>query len=498
MAANPESQAPAAAGGEAVEVNEFESLLNKQFKPKTDAAKEAVKNAVKTLAEQALSATALISKDSVKSIEAIIAEIDRKLSEQINQIIHHEDFKALEGTWRGLHHLVNNTETDETLKIRVFNISKKDLGKTVKKFKGTAWDQSPLFRKLYEDEYGMPGGEPYGCLVGDFYFNHTAPDVEILSGMSQISAASFAPFISAADPSLMNMESWQELSNPRDLTKIFQSAEYAPWRSLRESQDAKYIGLCMPRFLSRLPYGAKTNPVEEFDFEEDTEGADHNKYTWSNAAYAMATNITRAFKLYGWCANIRGLESGGIVEGLPCHTFPTDDGGVDMKCPTEIAITDRREAELAKNGFMPLSHWKNTDYAAFVGAQSLAKPDEYDDPDATANSNLECRLPYMFAACRFAHYLKVMAREKVGSTMERSDVQDWLNRWVAQYIVLDPKAGAQVKAEKPLAAAEVAVEEVEGNPGYYDAKIWLRPHYQLEGLKASMRLVTKLPSAKKG
>jgi type VI secretion system protein ImpC len=498
MAANPESQSSAAAGGEAVEINEFESLLNKQFKPKTDAAKEAVKNAVKTLAEQALSATALISKDSVKSIEAIIAEIDRKLSEQVNQIIHHEDFKALEGTWRGLHHLVNNTETDETLKIRVFNISKKDLGKTVKKYKGTAWDQSPLFRKLYEDEYGMPGGEPYGCLVGDFYFNHTAPDVEILSGMSQISAASFAPFISAADPSLMNMESWQELSNPRDLTKIFQSAEYAPWRSLRESADAKYVGLCMPRFLSRLPYGSKTNPVEEFDFEEDTEGADHNKYTWSNAAYAMATNITRAFKLYGWCANIRGLESGGIVEGLPCHTFPTDDGGVDMKCPTEIAITDRREAELAKNGFMPLSHWKNTDYAAFVGAQSLGKPDEYDDADATANSNLECRLPYMFAACRFAHYLKVMAREKVGSTMERSDVQDWLNRWVAQYIVLDPKAGPEVKAEKPLAAAEVSVEEVEGNPGYYDAKIWLRPHYQLEGLKASMRLVTKLPSAKKG
>jgi type VI secretion system protein ImpC len=498
MAANPESQSPAAAAGEVVELNEFESLLNKQFRPKTDAAKEAVKNAVKTLAEQALSATALISKDSVKTIEAIIAEIDRKLSEQINQIVHHEDFKALEGSWRGLHHLINNTETDETLKIRVFNISKKDLGKTVKKYKGTSWDQSPLFRKLYEDEYGMPGGEPYGCLVGDFYFNHTAPDVEILSGMSQIAAAAFAPFISAADPSLMNFDSWQELSDPRDLTKIFQSAEYAPWRSLRESQDAKFLGLCMPRFLSRLPYGAKTNPVEEFDFEEDTEGADHNKYVWSNAAYAMATNITRAFKLYGWCANIRGLESGGIVEGLPCHTFPTDDGGVDMKCPTEIAITDRREAELAKNGFMPLSHWKNTDYAAFIGAQSLAKPDEYDDPDATANSNLECRLQYMFAAARFAHYLKVMAREKVGSTMERSDVQDWLNRWVAQYIVLDPKAGPEVKASHPLAAAEVSVEEVEGNPGYYDAKIWLRPHYQLEGLKASMRLVTKLPSAKKG
>jgi type VI secretion system protein ImpC len=315
--------------------------------------------------------------------------------------------------------------------------------------------------------------------------------------MAQIAAASHAPFISAADPTVMNMDSWQQLSDPRDLTKIFQTAEYAPWRSLRESEDSRYVGLTMPRFLSRLPYGAKTNPVDEFAFEEDVEGADHSKYTWANSAFAMGTNITRAFKLYGWCSRIRGVESGGIVEGLPCHTFPTDDGGVDMKCPTEIAITDRREAELAKNGFMPLSHWKNTDYAVFVGAQSLQKPQEYEDPDATANANLSARLQYLFAISRFAHYLKCIVRDKIGSFKSRDDMQRWLNDWIMKYVEPDSlTATEEAKARRPLAAAEVQVTDVEGNPGYYAAKFFLRPHYQLEGLTVSLRLVSKLPSLK--
>lgn len=489
---------PGAAAAAPAEVNEFEALLSKEFKPRTDERKSAVKTAVRTLAEQALSATALISADAVKSIEAMIAEIDKKLSEQINQIIHHEDFKALEGTWRGLHHLVNNTETDEMLKIRVMNVSKKEVGNTIKKFKGTAWDQSPLFKKLYEDEFGTPGGQPYGCLLGDYYFDHSAPDVEILGGMAQIASAAHAPFIAASAPGLMGMETWQELSNPRDLSKIFQTAEYAAWRSLRESEDARYLGLTMPRFLSRIPYGAKTNPVEDFDFEEDTEGADHNKYVWSNAAYAMGTNITRSFKQWGWCARIRGAESGGMVEGLPVHTFPTDDGGVDMKCPTEIAITDRREAELAKNGMMPLSHWKNTDYAVFVGAQSLQKPAAYDDPDASANANLAARMPYLFATCRFAHYLKCMVRDKIGGFKERADMERWLNDWIKMYCVDSATASESDKARRPLADAEVKVEEVPGNPGYYTSKFFLRPHYQLEGLTVSLRLVSKLPSAKGG
>ena len=494
---NAQQQQRAEQVAERTEVGDFQMLLNKEFKPKTDGAKSAIVTAVQTLAQQALAETTLVSDDAVRTIEAIIAEIDKKLSQQLNLILHNEDFKKLEGTWRGLHHLVNNTETDETLKIRVFNISKRELGRTLKKFKGTAWDQSPLFKKMYEDEYGTPGGEPYGTLIGDYEFDHTPPDVEILQGMGQIAAAAHSPFIAATAPTLMNMDSWQQLGDPRDLTKIFQTPEYAPWRSLRDSEDSRFVALTMPRFLSRLPYGAKTSPVDDFDFEEDTEGADHSKYCWSNSAFTMGVNINRAFKLYGWCSRIRGVESGGMVEGLPCHTFPTDDGGVDMKCPTEIAITDRREAELAKNGLMPLSHWKNTDYAVFIGAQTLHKPAEYDDPDATANDNLGSRLPYIFASCRFAHYLKCIVRDKIGSFKEREDMEKYLNNWIMNYVEPDPhNATEEAKARRPLAAAEVTVAEVEGNPGYYAAKFFLRPHYQLEGLTASLRLVSKLPSGK--
>ncbi len=497
------AEAQKEAGGQAesttMEVSEFSSLLTKEFKPKSDRAKEAVQSAVQTLAEQVLADATVVSSDIVKTIDSYIAEIDRRLTQQINEIMHHEEFQKLEGAWRGLHHLVNNTETDEMLKIRVMNISKKDLHKTLKKFKGTAWDQSPIFKRVYEEEYGQFGGEPFGCLVGDYHFDHSPPDVELLSEMAQIAAAAHAPFIAGAAPSLMQMDSWQELSNPRDLTKIFQTPEYAAWRSLRESEDSRFIGLAMPRFLARLPYGSKTDPVEEFDFEEDTEGADSGKYCWANSAYAMATNITRSFKMFGWCSRIRGIESGGAVEGLPTHTFPTDDGGVDMKCPTEIAISDRREAELARSGFMPLIHKKNSDFAAFIGAQSLQKPAEYDDPDATANANLAARLPYLFASCRFAHYLKCIVRDKIGSFKEREDMQRWLSDWIRQYVDGDPAHSSEItKAQKPLAAAEVVIEEVEGNPGYYTSKFYLRPHYQLEGLTVSLRLVSKLPSAKGG
>jgi type VI secretion system protein ImpC len=477
--------------------DEFSKLLDKEFKPKSDRARQQVEAAVQTLAQQVLGDQDLIVEDAINSINAIIAEIDSKLTEQVNLILHHPEFQQLESAWRGLHYLVNNTETDEMLKIRVLSISKNELGKTIKRFKGTAWDQSPLFKKVYEQEYGQLGGEPYGCLVGDYHFDHSPPDVEILSGMAQIAAAAHAPFIAGAAPSAMQMDSWQELTNPRDLTKIFSTPEYAAWRSLRESEDARYLGLTMPRFLARLPYGAKTDPVEEFDFEEDTEGADSSRYTWANSAYAMAVNVNRAFKAYGWCSRIRGVESGGAVEGLPVHAFPSDDGGVDMKCPTEIAISDRREAELARNGFMPLIHRKNSDFAAFIGAQSLQKPAEYDDPDATANAALAARLPYLFASCRFAHYLKCIVRDKIGSFKERAAMEKWLNDWILQYVDGDPaNSSEETKARKPLAGAQVVVEEVEGSPGYYTSKFYLRPHYQLEGLTVSLRLVSKLPSEK--
>jgi len=482
---------------EVAETSDFASLLNQEFRPKSDRAKEEISTAVETLAEYVLKDTAVISEDAVASIESLIAQIDQKLTEQVNKIIHNEEFQQLESAWRGLSYMVNNTETDEFLKIKVMSISKTELHKTLKKYKGTAWDQSPLFKAMYEQEFGQFGGEPFGCITGDYYFDHGPQDVETLRGMSQICAAMHAPFISAVAPKTLQFDSWGELSNPRDLTKIFSTPEYAAWRSLRETDDARYLGLAMPRFLGRTPYGANTDPVEAFDFEEDTEGADTENYSWCNAAYAMSVNINQSFKLYGWCSRIRGIESGGAVENLPTHSFPTDDGGVDMKCPTEIAISDRREAELAKNGFMPLIHKKNSDFAAFIGAQSLQKPQEYEDPDATANANLAARLPYLFATCRFAHYLKCIVRDKIGSFKEKDDMQRWLNQWITQYVDGDPTNSSEsTKARKPLAAAEVVVEADESNPGYYRSRFYLRPHYQLEGLTVSLRLVSKLPSAK--
>ena len=477
--------------------SDFSALLQKEFRPRSDEAKSAIESAVKTLAAQALENAVLISDDVLSSIEGMIAEIDRKMSTQLSAVLHHPDFQKLESAWRGLHHLVNNTETDEMLKIRVLNISKTDLHKTLKKFKGAAWDQSPIFKKLYEEEYGQFGGQPYGCLVGDYYFNQTPPDVELLGEIAKVSAAMHSPFIAAADPSVLQFESWQEMANPRDLAKITSTPEYAGWNALRQSEDSRYIGLAMPRFLGRQPYGAKSNPVEEFGFEEDTGKAESENFTWVNAAYAMAANINRSFKEYGWCSRIRGVESGGLVENLPTHVFPTDDGGIDMKCPTEIAISDRREAELAKLGLMPLIHRKNTNTAAFIGAQSLQKPAEYDDPDATANANLAARLPYLFATCRFAHYLKCMVRDKVGSFKDRDDMQRWLQKWIEQYVDYSASVSSeQEKARKPLAAAEVRVQEDPENPGYYRSQFFLRPHYQLEGLTVSLRLVSKLPSEK--
>jgi type VI secretion system protein ImpC len=491
------NQTSALATVQVEEMGDLASLLRKEFKPRTDGAEQAVSQAVQTLAQQALADTRLLKDDVVQTIESLIAAIDKKLGAQLDKILHNPEFQQLEGAWRGLHYLVNNTETDESLKIRVLNISKKDLGKTFSKFKGTAWDQSPLFKNVYESEFGQLGGVPYGCLVGDFQFDHSPPDLEILKGMAQISAASHAPFISSPKPSLFQMESWQELGNPRDLTKIFQTPEYAAWRSFRQSDDARYVGLAMPRFLARLPYGEKTNPSEGLAYEESVTGGSHEQYTWANSCYTMATNIARSFKLYGWCTSIRGVESGGAVEGLPTHTFSTDDGGVDTKCPTEIAISDRREGELAKAGLMPLVHRKNSDFAAFIGAQSVHQPAEYDDPAATANANLGACLPYIFSTSRFAHYLKCIVRDKVGRSdwNTASAVQRHLQNWILNYVDGDPEGSSEVvKATHPLAAAEVVVTENKSTPGYYGAQFFLRPHYQLEGLNASLRLVSELPS----
>jgi type VI secretion system protein ImpC len=428
-------------------------------------------------------------------IEALCAEIDRKLSEQINLILHHPDFQALEATWRGLQFLILSFEADKTLKLRALDLSKRELGRTLRKFRGAAWDQSPLFKKIYEEEFGQFGGEPFGVLIGDYAFDHRPEDVQVLADVARIAAAAHCPFIAAAAPSVMQMDAWAELANPRDLTRIFQTPEYAAWRSLREGEDSRYVGLCLPRFLARLPYGARTDPVEAFAFEEEVDGPDASTYVWANAAFALGANIARAFQLYGWCTRIRGVDSGGIVEDLPVPQFATADGETDLNSLTEVALSERREAELARAGFIPLLHRKNTTHAAFISAQSLQKPFEYDDPAATANAVISARLPYIFACCRFAHYLKCMVRDKVGSTMSRSQLQEWLSNWLIGYVDGSPSTSTEEwKAAHPLEEARVVIDDKEGAPGQYEAKFFLRPHYQLEGLTVALRLVSRLPA----
>lgn len=486
------------------DADEFGSLLKQSFKPRNERAATEVENAIQTLVSQALSDTSLIKNDVLDTIDEMIAQIDRNLSDQMNEIIHAPEFQQIESAWRGLHYLVLNSETDASLKIKVMNVGKKELLNNLRMYPGARWDQSPLFKQVYEQEFGQLGGEPFGAIVADYYFNHEPLDVTLMRSLSKIAASAHAPLLTAAEPSLMGMDSWTELMNPRDLSKLFDTPDYAAWKSLRDSEDSRYLGLCMPRVLSRLPYGAKSDPVDEFAFEERTDGHKGNDYGWMNAAYAMAVNVNRAFKEYGWCTRIRGVQSGGEVVNLPVHTFPSDEGGVDLKCPTEIAITDRREAELSKSGLIPLIHRKNTDKAAFIGAQSVYAPKRKMDKatgstvDATASENLSARLPYMFAVSRFAHYLKCMVRDKIGSNMEEEQLKNWLQNWINLYVDGDPKFSSEdTKARRPLAAARVDVVPNEENPGYYNARFYLRPHYQLEGMDVGMSLVSRIPAPKK-
>ncbi len=484
------------ATAEAPAADDFAALLQKEFKPNSDAKAARIEQAVSTLAQQALADAQIIGDDVFTTVDAIRAEIDRKLSEQVNKILHHPDFQQLESAWRGLNYLVMNTSTGKDLKIRVLNISKDETRKMLRQYRDAAWDQSPLFKKVYEAEFGQLGGQPFGAFMCDYYFDHSAPDIEVMKGLSKIGAAAHAPFISAAAPSILGMESWQELVNPRDLAKQFEATDYMAWRAFRDSNDSRYLALTMPRFLGRPIYGAKTEPVEEFAFEEDV-GGDHDRHLWVNAGYGLATRITDAFKNYGWCTRIRGVESGGTIEGLPTALFPTDDGGVDAKCPTEIAISDRREAELSKAGFMALIHRKNTDQATFIGGQTVHQPKAYDDPAATANANLSARLPYIFASSRFAHYLKCIVRDWVGSNREAPQLQRDLKTWVMQYVDGSPLTSSEeTKARKPLKDAGIEIVPDEENPGYYRGIFRFVPHYQFEGMDVSLSMVSRLPKGK--
>src|SRR6185437_12889256 len=453
---------------------------------------------VKTLVEQALTGTVTFDRNLTRTFDRAIQAIDRKMSEQLNQIVHHEKFTKLEGAWRGLHYLVMNSETGTSLKLRMLNVSKRELNRDLTK--AVEFDQSQLFKKIYENEFGTPGGEPYGALIGDYQWTNHPDDIETLRLISNVAAAGFCPFVSAAAPELFGFGDYTELPRSRDLAKIFETAEYMKWRSFRDSEDSRFVSLVCPRVIARLPYGAATKPIEEFAYEEapfDEAGAAksirHHDYCWMNAAYVMGARMTDSFAKTGFCVTIRGAEGGGKVEGLPMHVFQSDDGDQDAQCPTEIGITDRREFELSNLGFLPLSHYKNTDYAVFFGGQTVQKPKKYDRPEATANAAISARLPYIMATGRFAHYLKVIARDKIGSFMEASDCEAWLNRWIGNYVNSNDKAGPESKARYPLREAKIEVKEIPGKPGSYNAVAYLRPWLQLEELTTSMRLVARIP-----
>lgn len=497
MAESPETKPQEAAAAEAQAGGLLDAVIDMTPQTEPDQARDLLSN----LVDAVMTGTVTWDKNLTRTITKAIDMIDAKMSKQLNAVMHSPEFGKLEGTWRGFKHLVFNSETSAQLKIRALNVSKKELHKDLEK--AVEFDQSALFKKIYENEFGSPGGEPYGALIGDYEFSSHPEDIEMLNKVSGVASAAFCPFISAAAPEMFGFDDFTELSKPRDLERIFQSSQFTAWRSFRDSDDSRYVTLTMPRSLARLPYGSHTKAIDEFNYEEvefDKKGRpkklDHSNYCWMNAAYVMGTKLTESYAKYGWCTTIRGAEGGGKVENLPTHVFTSDDGDVDTKCPTEVAITDRREAELSKLGFLPLCHYKNTDYAVFFGGQTAQKPKIYDDPDATANSRISAGLPYIMASSRIAHFLKVIARDKIGSKMERGDVEDFLKRWLAEYVCADEKPSAEMKAKFPLAQAQVEVREIPGKPGAYNAVAWLRPWLFFEELNASLRLVANIPKMK--
>ena len=451
---------------------------------------------VEQFVSEELKGSVEISSDTEAMLNTRIAQLDALLSDQLNEVMHDPKFQKLEASWRGMHYLVDKTETDDMLRLRVLNLTKKELSRDLEKAK--EFDQSELFKKVYTAEYDMFGGTPYGALIGDFEFGKHPQDIALLKNLSNVAAAAHAPFISAAAPELFGFTSFEQITKERDLAALFRGREYDKWRSFRESEDSRYVGLCMPHILLRLPYGPKTKPIESFNFDEKVDGRDSTKYLWGNAAYAMGARITEAFSLYGWCAAIRGVENGGLVQDLPLHTFTTDKGEIAAKCPTETLIPERMENQLSGLGFMGLLHAKNTDFAAFFSGQSCQKPLDYMKDAASANSKLSAQLPYILMTSRFAHYLKSIARDKIGAFMSRAECQKWLNEWVMNYVLDMDEASDNAKREKPLRDARIDVEDDPRRPGCYRAVAYLRPHYMLDQLTVSLRLVTELPPQRGG
>ncbi len=489
-------KAQAAAQEQTLELGLLDQIVE-QGKVGTDSAsKERGKSLIKEFVQQVLQGQMTVSRDTEAMINARIAQIDHLISIQLNEVMHHPSFQKLEGSWRGLKYMMDQSETSDMLKIKVLNVSKKELLRDLQR--APEFDQSAMFKKVYEEEFGIFGGAPFAALVGDYEFGKHPEDIELLERVSNVAAAAHAPFLTAASNDLFNLESYTSLDQPRDLGKIFDTTEYAKWKSFRASEDSRYVGMCLPRILGRLPYGPDTKPVEAFNYQEGVDGTEHNKYLWSNAAYALGARLTNSFAKHHWCAAIRGVEGGGLVDGLAVHNFRTDDGDVAMKCPTEVPITDRREKELADLGFIPLVHCKGTDYAAFFSVQSAQKPKLYDKDAANANARLSAQLPYILAVSRFAHYLKAMMRDKIGSFMSRSQCETFLNQWISQYVLLDDDASAEMKSKFPLREARIDVSEIPGKPGAYRAVSFLKPHFQLDELSVSLRLVADLPPPAKG
>jgi type VI secretion system protein ImpC len=493
--ADAQQQATPAGAVETTELSLLDKIVEEGRLARDPAERERGKNLVKEFVNQVLEGSMTIARDAEMMINARIAQIDHLISIQLNEVLHHPSFQKLEGTWRGLKHLVDQSETGTMMKIRVLNCGKKELLKDLQR--APEFDQSALFKKVYEEEYGVFGGAPFGCLIGDYEFGKHPEDIELLEQVSHVAAAAHAPFFSAASADLFNLDSYTSLDAPRDLAKIFETTQYAKWKSFRQSEDSRYVGLCLPRTLGRLPYGKETKPVEGFNYEEGVDGTDHSKYLWMNAAFSLGTRMTNSFSKYGMCVAIRGVEGGGLVDGLPVHNFYTDSGDVVMKCPTEVPITDRREKELADLGFISLVHCKGTDYAAFFSVQSAQKPKLYDQDSANANARLSTQLPYIMAVSRFAHYLKAMMRDKIGSFMSREQAESFLNKWITQYVTPDDSASQDTKAKRPLREARIEVVDVPGKPGAYRAVAFLRPHFQLEELTVSLRLVAELPAPAK-
>jgi type VI secretion system protein ImpC len=448
---------------------------------------------VKEFVSQALQGHMTFTRDAESAIQTRIAEIDQLISRQLNEVLHHPEFQKLEGTWRGVRYLLNQSETGVMLKLKVLNVSKRELLRDLQR--APEFDQSAVFKKVYEEEFGVFGGAPFAALIGDYEIGRRPEDIDLLTRVAQVAASAHAPFLTAASPELLNLTDFTQLGLPRDIAKIFDTTEYTKWKSFRQSEDSRYVGLTLPRTLARLPYGKETNQVDAFDYEENVDGSDHSKYLWSNSAYALGARLTNAFAQYGWCAAIRGVEGGGLVEDLPAHNFSTDEGDVALKCPTEVQITDRREKELADQGFVSLVHCKGTDYAAFFSVQSANKPRMYDQDAANANARLSAQLPYIFAMSRFAHYLKAMMRDKIGSFTSRAECEIFLNRWISHYVLADDNASQAAKAELPLREARIEVFDVPGKPGAYRAIAFLRPHFQLDELTISLRLVADLPES---